>query len=1203
MFKQAWLFILLIGCLAGCLVSESIYRNQSNDFTDEISQNLETELAKLQNEAEQIITQKPITWSDLNGAHYRVEDKELKAWSITDFAPDARMIADTSVLQYGQTSLGDFIVVRQILGADEVLISLLPLVRRYPITNRYLPSHLNEKVFKHYQVNVFSPEVSSGEPVTLMGKTILKVSQPAQAGPQLFTLLFGIALLISIFLILFHILQKLHYQKKFELAFLLMSFSFVAIRIAMVEFNFPARWWPTQVFSPQVFASSTYNASVGDLVLNSLGILFICGYVFFTYSRWRTLQSLLIKKNGIVKKIIGVTLLLAALFSFLYPFLFIETIFHNSDISLDITHTLLIDTLRGLAFFSLVLGSISGFFFTHVFIRLSKSLNPTIGSFLLTLGAALLLFIGYFVWEGRNYWITVVIALPYFMVLHLTRLSLNRKGAFSSLLYFFLALLAFGVQSAWSIMRFSEEEKIESQFKFAASYLIDRDVMAEYLLNESRKRISTDAFIQSRMVSPFLSRSAARQKIKQVYLSSYFDRYDVQIHLFSPAKDPLDELSLNHWTEWNHQIGNPQYTTEYEGIYFIRSASVETGKRYIAVIPVLRAGQLVGYVVLDLLLKRTIPQSVYPELLVDSRFAEYFENRDKSFAFVADGAIQSNFGNFNYERDFATNLLKEEQLYNEGIRKDGFIHTAVEDDSGQIAVVTSRVYPYFFVLTNFSFFFVLCVFLLALLLISYGIHVWLTGKSINYATRIQLYIYLAFALPLIVVAITTLNRVSRSAEMQLTQEYLNKARVLGENLLPALTEYVHNPEENRSEWEDRLSAAARFADVDVSVFDRREMVASSQPAIAEGLLSSGLMNRTAWERVYERGDMAFVVNDKIGSLNFNNAFFALRSPETLDILGVISLPFFESAQSLDATQITVLANILTVFTLIFIIFSMLSFYVVEALTFPLRLITRTLRHTTLTTNKKLEWKSSDEIGLMVNEYNKMVDNLEQSKIELARSQKESAWREIARQVAHEIKNPLTPMKLTLQQMQLWLVKDTLEKERAKQSVNTLLNQVEILNEIASSFSAFARMPAPILEKLDLVALLTKTVNLYSTYEGGSVDFKSSVQPVYIDGDPQLLDRIFSNMILNGLQAGGKPPLVFIEVKPAGSFIRVIIQDNGEGIAPEFQDKIFIPYFTTKKSGSGLGLAIAKQGIELSGGKIWFDSSPGKTRFYLEFPVI
>lgn len=233
----------------------------------------------------------------------------------------------------------------------------------------------------------------------------------------------------------------------------------------------------------------------------------------------------------------------------------------------------------------------------------------------------------------------------------------------------------------------------------------------------------------------------------------------------------------------------------------------------------------------------------------------------------------------------------------------------------------------------------------------------------------------------------------------------------------------------------------------------------------------------------------------------------------------------------------------------------------------------------------------------------MVENLEQSKIELSRSQKESAWREIARQVAHEIKNPLTPMKLTLQQMQLWLAKDTLEKDRAKQSLNTLLNQVEILNEIASSFSAFARMPAPILEKLDLVALLNKTVNLYSTYEGGKVDFKCTEPTAFVNGDPQLLDRIFSNLILNGLQAGGTPPQVKVELKRVETIVQIIVHDNGAGIPGDLQDKIFIPYFTTKKSGSGLGLAIARQGIELSGGKIWFESEPGNTRFYVEFPVL
>ncbi len=187
-------------------------------------------------------------------------------------------------------------------------------------------------------------------------------------------------------------------------------------------------------------------------------------------------------------------------------------------------------------------------------------------------------------------------------------------------------------------------------------------------------------------------------------------------------------------------------------------------------------------------------------------------------------------------------------------------------------------------------------------------------------------------------------------------------------------------------------------------------------------------------------------------------------------------------------------------------------------------------------------------------------------------------------------------------MELWLAKDNLEKDRAKQSVNILLNQVEILNEIASSFSAFARMPAPILERLNLVVLLNKTVNLYSTYQGGKVILKHAISEAFVNGDPQLLDRIFSNLILNGLQARVNP-VVTVELKVSAGKILVLVQDNGAGIPAELQDKIFVPYFSTKKSGSGLGLAIARQGIELSGGRIWFESKPGQTTFYVELPQL
>ena len=226
-------------------------------------------------------------------------------------------------------------------------------------------------------------------------------------------------------------------------------------------------------------------------------------------------------------------------------------------------------------------------------------------------------------------------------------------------------------------------------------------------------------------------------------------------------------------------------------------------------------------------------------------------------------------------------------------------------------------------------------------------------------------------------------------------------------------------------------------------------------------------------------------------------------------------------------------------------------------------------------------------------------------MELARSQKESAWREIAKQVAHEIKNPLTPMKLTLQQMEVAILRGELDKERTKQSIKTILTQVDILNEIASSFSAFARMPAPILQKIELVALIKKSTDLYANYEGGTVNFSDMGSPVFVMGDEQLLHRIFSNIILNALQSGVEHEVhVEIILKRLPNQVLISFRDDGIGIDQELKDKIFAPYFSTKKSGSGLGLAIAKQGIEQSGGEIWFESNQGGgTIFYIQLASI
>ena len=156
----------------------------------------------------------------------------------------------------------------------------------------------------------------------------------------------------------------------------------------------------------------------------------------------------------------------------------------------------------------------------------------------------------------------------------------------------------------------------------------------------------------------------------------------------------------------------------------------------------------------------------------------------------------------------------------------------------------------------------------------------------------------------------------------------------------------------------------------------------------------------------------------MGSLEYNVSYAALKAPRTGKLIGILGIPFFQSAYSLEKVQISVLANILSIFALIFIALVILSYFVSQWLTFPLKFITQSLRRTSLIkTNQPLIWNAEDEIGLMVKEYNQMLFKLGESMAELEHTQRERAWREIAQQVAHEIKNPLTPMKLTLQQLE------------------------------------------------------------------------------------------------------------------------------------------------------------------------------------------
>jgi nitrogen fixation/metabolism regulation signal transduction histidine kinase len=281
---------------------------------------------------------------------------------------------------------------------------------------------------------------------------------------------------------------------------------------------------------------------------------------------------------------------------------------------------------------------------------------------------------------------------------------------------------------------------------------------------------------------------------------------------------------------------------------------------------------------------------------------------------------------------------------------------------------------------------------------------------------------------------------------------------------------------------------------------------------------------------------------------------------------------------------------------------MLAYTATKILTQPLVLLKNKLAKVNLSEgNEPLNWPVEDEIGLLISEYNQMLLKLEKSKLALAKTEKESAWREMAQQVAHEIKNPLTPMKLSLQHLLMRLEGEDNKNTQAEEKIRSILSQVDNLSDIATSFSSFAKMPIPDNDRTNISEILNKVVSLFKA-DNNDLKLKMPNQEVYALVDKKIVERIFNNMLINALQSAKAEEPLSIEVELVVSKNKVIVsfKDNGVGIPNDLLHKVFLPNFTTKEEGSGIGLAIAKRGIEYAGGKIWVESEEGMgTTFFIE----
>lgn len=327
------------------------------------------------------------------------------------------------------------------------------------------------------------------------------------------------------------------------------------------------------------------------------------------------------------------------------------------------------------------------------------------------------------------------------------------------------------------------------------------------------------------------------------------------------------------------------------------------------------------------------------------------------------------------------------------------------------------------------------------------------------------------------------------------------------------------------------------------------------------------------------------------------------------IVGGVTISFYKSnvanwQQSINGF----IGSLINVYTFLLLATGVLAISVANYITQPIVRLGEKLKNLQLGKNEPINWRSQDEIGDLIAEYNRMIAKLEESTTQLKRSERESAWREMAKQVAHEIKNPLTPMKLSIQHLQRTIQANPQEAEALTRRVSgTLIEQIDGLARIATEFSNFAKMPKPENQTFALNEVVESVFALFAANPAHNVELKLELptEKLSVFADKDHIIRVLNNLLTNASQAipDDRQGRIRVALVANGNFAIVQVQDNGSGIPAELQEKVFQPNFTTKSSGTGLGLAMSKNIVEAAGGRIYFASEVGKgTTFFVELPI-
>lgn len=1146
------------------------------------------------------------------------QNNELKFWStnkISDVDP-SQIKEGSSVLFF---SNGWYEVIRS-TQEDFSLIFLISIQSQYPVKeNQYFKNDLDPGLSKSKILTLASFTdkdvftIKNLDNKFLFGLKIKpSYTDNYYSGSQLWLFIAGILCICMFFNSLSSFLSRKGY---IGLGTLLLFAFFLTFRLTDLYYGWFNHRFTLDLFNPKIYSESFFMPSLGDFLMNVLALTWLLLFMYnhreqYKFAGW-------IKKSKPAGIVIHILLLIfIGSIAVLADDIFFGLIY-NSKINFDIINIL---KLGGTSWVSIVILCLVWFqiyLITIISALVSAQLNVTNRERVIIFLTG---FLTLFIYKLSTNFTAFFIVFA--LVLFILARSVYLKEKYFSVGLFALVFFCLAFNTSIKYIKYKDVKERSLREPLARKVQSSEDPNAIVALGSLENQLLKDEFLVRYFTKEANENYAVLKNHIKDYLDGYLIRYDYQIYPYNKFETAIDNSNSQPILKYKNLVESGSVKID-GASYFYQVNNTFGYQDYFGIIPIVSHDSLLGTLIIELRSKPYNYNNRLPDLLGDQKLVNDEDFKGYSIALYSNNKLLNQSGNYTYPLDGHDFKGKKDDFI---IRNDNelhYSHLIYKPSNSKMVVISREKVPYVERLAALSFFFLVFIIFSIIL---YGL-VWLiknvdndkvgwfsinrslmiNANKILYKTRIQVSIVLSVVATLLIVGWTTYFYMDKEYRGQQDVSIKDKIRKVQQNFEKQVFNhgFITNDENAIADFND-------FADInnaDLNLYDTKgDLIMTTYPKLYNYKIIGRKMGTQAYIYLNKLQRSEYINSEeKIGLLTYAAAYAPIRNAQNKTI-AYIGLPNYSNEEEYKDKIALFVSNLINIYALVFVAIGVLAVFLANQITNPLTFIQERISRTKIgQRNEPIIWRRHDEIGSLIKEYNSMIAALEDSARKLARSERESAWREMAKQVAHEIKNPLTPLKLGVQLLEKsWKEKDPNFEQKFNKFSKSFIEQIDSLSKIASEFSNFAKMPDTKLEKLLILPVIEQAREVFKSTGNVEINvLNKGDQNMHVVADRDQLLRTFNNLFKNAIEASDEGSLCRITAVLYNDKVNayVEIKDNGNGIPATLHDKIFVPNFTTKTSGTGLGLAFVKQAIENAGGSITFTSITGiGTTFSLSFPL-